>query len=138
MDSPEDRDILYRLVLETIPVSRISMLGNPGLRMFYLTSFMAGNIYYSEELELAAVAEYDGENIYLQDVYSKKEFELGAVLGALMKENSRKAVLGFTPWDSTGFLCEEQKVRGPLSFSGGKIRWVREDFRCCPMPEGPV
>ena len=106
MSTSEDRELILRLVTNTIPVSRISMLDNPGLPMFYLTKFMRENIYYFEELQLAAVAELEEDTIYLMDLFAIKEFKLEEVICSLMDREKMKAVLGFTPKDTEGFACE--------------------------------
>jgi GNAT superfamily N-acetyltransferase len=86
MSNEEDRALIFQLVHRTLPVSKISMIGNPELVMFYLISFLADHIYYIRELDLAAVAEFDDEIMNLQDVFCEKEFDLDEVINTLKKE----------------------------------------------------
>jgi GNAT superfamily N-acetyltransferase len=116
---PEDRELLLHLVADTLPVSKISMVGNPGLAMFYLTKFMTEDIYYIEELELAAVAEYEDGNLFLQDVFSPKEFHLEDVIYTLMDRESMKVTLGFTPAITSEYNCEVLKEEGSTFFVRG-------------------
>lgn len=116
MDSAEDRDLLFKLVRESIPAARISMLDNPGLVMFYLTKFMRENIYYLEEPKLAAVAEREGDALLLQDVFASGEFELDDVISSLMDRDTMKVVLGFTPKDTRGYDCEPLVEEGSTFF----------------------
>lgn len=125
MKDSKDKEALLLLVRNTIPVSGISMVENYGLIMFYLTSFMKGDIYYCKDQNLAAVVQYDDDKMFLTDIFSKKEFDLQAVIRSLLKQEEQKVSLGFTPISPSGFqselLLEEDttffiKGRNPLGF----------------------
>jgi hypothetical protein len=118
----QDKDLILRLVNNTVSSSKITMLDNPGLVMFYLTSFMAENIYYIEALDLVAISEYDGDLLYLQDVFCEKDFDLDEVINALIVGDRAKLVLGFTPWDGSSYQCEELKEEGETFFTRG-MKW---------------
>jgi GNAT superfamily N-acetyltransferase len=118
----QDKDLILRLVNNTISSSEITMLDNPGLVMFYLTSFMTENIYYIEALELVAISEEDGDLLYLQDVFCEKDFDLDEVINALIARNRAKVVLGFTPRDRYSYQCEEIKAEGETFFTRG-MKW---------------
>jgi predicted GNAT family N-acyltransferase len=115
-----DRELLLRLVTDALPVSKISMVENPGLAMFYLTKFMAEDIYYFEDMNLAAVAEYEDGNLLLLDVFSPKELCLEEVIHSLLVRDSSKVTLGFTPVESAGYDCEILKEEGSTFFVRGK------------------
>jgi hypothetical protein len=119
MSNEEDKALILRLVHHTLPVSKVSMIGNPGLIMFYLVSFLADHIYYIRELDLAAVVEFEDEIMYLQDVFCEKEFDLDEVIYTLKNEDGKKAVLGFTPSDTASFSCEILKEEGTTFFVKG-------------------
>jgi GNAT superfamily N-acetyltransferase len=114
-----DKALIIRIVTNTCPVSRISMIGNPGLNMFYLISFMAEDIYYIEELDLVAVAEFDGDNMFLLDVFCEHEVDLEMVMNSLMNKAEMKVTLGFTPLDVTSYTCERLKEEGTTFFIKG-------------------
>ncbi len=116
MNSVEDTKLIYKLVSDTIPIAGISMLDNPGLVMFYLTKFMRENIYYFEELQLAAVAEFENDTIFLTDVFSSKECVPEEILRSLIDRETMKAVLGFTPADTEGYDCEPIEEEGSTFF----------------------
>lgn len=102
----KDRKILIRLVKNTIPISKISMLNNMELIMFYLDSFMADNIYYSREMDLAAIIEYGEGELLLVDIFSANDFNLEELIPSLLKEEMMKVTLGFTPRNDRGFQIE--------------------------------
>ncbi len=116
MNSDEDRALIYKLVADTMPISGISMLDNPGLVMFYLTKFMRENIYYFEELKLAAVAEFEDDTIFLSEVFTSNEFMLEEIVRSLMDRETMKVVLGFTPGDTEGYDCEPINEEGSTFF----------------------
>ncbi len=120
MNSGEDTKLLFKLVTDTLPVSRVSMMDNPGLPMFYLTKFMRENIYYFEELQLVAVAELEAGNLYLTDIFTTKEFDLEGIISSLMDREEMKVILGFTPRDAKGYDIEPLSVEGSTFFVKGR------------------
>jgi GNAT superfamily N-acetyltransferase len=115
-----DNALLTRLVTNTVPSSSYAMRGNPGLVMFYLTSFLSEDIYYIEELELAAVVAYEEENLILTDLFCEHEFDLDAVINSLIDKPERKVILGFTPPNNSAFVAERLKEEGTTFFVKGK------------------
>jgi GNAT superfamily N-acetyltransferase len=117
-----DKDLIIRIVTNTCPASRISMIGNPGLDMFYLISFMAEDIYYIEALDLVAVAEFDGDSMFLFDVFCEHKVDLEIVMNTLMNKGEMKVTLGFTPLDVNSYTCERLKEEGTTFFiKGGRF-----------------
>lgn len=128
MGNSYDRGLVKRLVKNTIPVSGYSMTGNPGLVMFYLISFMMNDIYYIKELDLAAVASYEGDNLFLTEVFCEHEFNLEEVVNSLAVKKETKVVLGFTPLNTNSYneeLLQEDGnsffVRGPGLVDRGRF-----------------
>ncbi|MHB8131821.1 MAG: GNAT family N-acetyltransferase [Mobilitalea sp.] len=120
MKDAEDKATITRLISSTLPVSKISMIGNPGLDMFYLTAFMSEDIYYIEELDLATVVEFNDDNMFLMEVFCEKEFDMEEVINSLINKPEMKVTLGFTPLIDTGFSCELLKEEGTTFFVKGK------------------
>lgn len=100
-----EKDILLRLISNHIPISKISMVDNLSLIMFYCCSFMSDNIFYIPDLDIAVVAEYEDDTLYLQDVFSLHEFKLENIINILI-DRDMKVVLGFTPLLSGKFNCK--------------------------------
>ncbi len=105
MDSPADREKLLRLYAQGNPLSGAAMAGETGLLMFYCAGFMKDCVYFIDALNAAAVAEYDGDTLLLQDVFCPAGTPLEAVLRALARPGVSRAALGFTPKDAAGMDC---------------------------------
>jgi len=128
MDDAKDREIILRLVSDTLPVSRISMVGNTGLDMFYLTLFMSNDIYYIEALDLATVVDFEEDNMLLMDVFCDKEFDLADVINSLMNKDTKKVTLGFTPLEDADYTAEILKEEGTTFFVRGRKPFHRGRF----------
>ena len=106
MKEQMDKDIFFRLISNSILISKISDRHNISLIMFYSDSFMSDSIFYFTDLDIAVVAEYHDDTLYLQEVFSEQEFELDDVINALIKVERMKVVLGFTPILNNKFIEE--------------------------------
>jgi len=120
MKDENDKKIINRLVSNTLPVSEIAMIGNMGLVMFYLISFMSDHIYYIKDLELAVVAEIEEDILYVKDIFCEKYFDLNEVINTLMRKDNRKVILCFTPLDTSLYFCEIRKEANTTLFIRGK------------------
>lgn len=116
----KNKELLFSLVRQTKPCYEYSMLDNPGLVMFYLHSFLSENIYYCEELSLAAVAEYEENTLKLVDVFCPHEFNLNEVIASLVTKPGVKVVLGFTSFDKAGFEVAPLLEEGTTFFTKGE------------------
>ena len=106
MKEQVDKDIFFRLISNSILISKISDRHNISLIMFYCDSFMSDSIFYFPDLDIAVVAEYNDDTLYLQEVFSEQEFELDDVINALVNVGRMKVVLGFTPILNNKFIEE--------------------------------
>ncbi len=102
----EDRQLLFRLINNTKPISKYAMAGNPYLTMFYLTAPLAESLYYCEELDLAAVVEYEEDRMLVDDIFCTEMFDMDEVIASLLDHDNRKVWLGFTPQNTDSFLCD--------------------------------
>jgi len=99
IDNDSDREIIYNMACNAIPLSKVSMKDNTSLIMFYCTYFMKDNIYYLEDYDTVAICEFNEDILYLQEILSRKEVKLDDIINAMMDEKTKKVVLGFTPRD---------------------------------------
>lgn len=116
-----DRNLLLTKYALSNPFSLFSLEHNPGLLLYYCSGPMRQSVYYVDEYGAAAVAEYDGETLYLHDVFCGPDVPLKDLLTALARPETTKAVLGFTPRD--GAACSVRPLREPdatLMVLGGK------------------
>lgn len=120
MDNRNDKNIFTRLASNAKSISKISMLDNFGLIMFYCNSFMKNNIYYIKQLNIAVIVEYYGNKLYLQDVFSEKDFNLDSVINALSNHENTMVILGFTPLEDKSFSTKILKEEDTTLFVRGK------------------
>lgn len=123
-----DLELLTGLVRYGVPFSRCAMVDNPGLVMFYLTSFMKEDIYYIKELEIVAVATFEGKQLHLVDVFCKKEVDLDLVINSLSKEAETKITLGFAPKETSFYTAEPLREEGTTIFIKGASILAKSRF----------
>ncbi|MBU5440316.1 hypothetical protein KQI42_20175 [Tissierella sp. MSJ-40] len=97
MDSNIDREFVYNMAYNTIPLSKVSMKNNASLIMFYCTYFMKDSIYYIEDYDAVVICDFNEDVLYLQDIFATQEIKLDKIINAMMSEKTKKVVLGFTP-----------------------------------------
>ena len=97
MDSNIDKEFVYNMACNTIPLSKVSMKNNASLIMFYCTYFMKDSIYYIEDYDSIVICDFHEDILYIQDVFATKEINLEKIINAMISENTKKVVLGFTP-----------------------------------------
>lgn len=99
MENHKDREFVYNMVCNAIPLSKMSMINNSSLIMFYCTYFMKNNIYYVEDYDAVVICDLNEEILYVQDAFTTKEVKLDKIINGMMNEKTKKVVLGFTPND---------------------------------------
>lgn len=92
-----DKKLLMDLYKNSNPFSALPIEENQGLLMFYCSQFMKENIYYIEQYGVVVIAEHDDENLICYDVFCKDDCSLDDVLCIMAQENTKTAILGFTP-----------------------------------------
>ncbi len=103
VDDKADLALLTDTVNGAIPISKISMRNNVSLIMFYCLSYKKNSIFYSEEFKAIIIADFEGDTLYLNDVFSKAPIELNDLIQAISGASTKRVVLGFTPLNETGF-----------------------------------
>lgn len=109
MDNWEDRMLLKRYFSYSNPFSRMTMLQNWGLLMFYCSDFLKDAVYFLEERQLIAVMQQEGETLHCMDLFGPEGGALLPVLQQLAAPGVKQVVLGFSPKE-----IEERKLT-PLS-----------------------
>lgn len=120
MREKKDWDRVERAVRDSACNSALNLDGNSGLIMFYLTKFMRENVYYDEALNAYAVAEREGEELLLYQVFSEEKADILRVAQAFGKEVKRVG-LGFTPLDADGFKAERLCQEDTTLFVRGRV-----------------
>lgn len=99
-EEPSDRQLAERLCAESLAQARLSLRHNPGLALFYLTGFLSDCVYYLEDLDALAVAQWEGETLVLVDLFCPHPVQPRAVVERLARPETRKVRFGFTPLDT--------------------------------------
>ncbi|MEO0556362.1 MAG: GNAT family N-acetyltransferase [Bacteroidota bacterium] len=102
MSEKENQDLLYRKANQSAHFATLSMEGNAGLIMFYCTSFMDQDVYYSEDFDAIAIATFEDDTLYLKNIFSEKEIALNDIILSLANEKTKRVRLGFTSKDPSG------------------------------------
>ena len=103
MSDNHNKKFLLDKINRSLPCSQMSMLDNSALVLFGYTVFMQDNVYYIQELDAIAVADFDQDVLYLKDIFCEQVVSLDLVISALLNQDIKKVVLGFTPIDKTSF-----------------------------------
>lgn len=127
LDLPDDKGLLLRLTSCPIPVSSISMLDGQPLLLFYLRSMNRDNLYLINESVLA-VAEYQGDTLFLADLFSQLPFAFDQVVGALLTEDEMQVEFGFTPLAEGTFEVSEITDDEEALFTLPRVELQNERF----------
>jgi predicted N-acetyltransferase YhbS len=116
MSLDKNRKLLMERAANSVQISKLSVVDNSGLTMFYCISFMKDEVYYLRELDAVVIAGFEGDALHLKDVFSESEVNLNDVIdamGPLANKQAKRVVLGFTPNDVTEYdenLLEEEDL----------------------------
>lgn len=106
MDNDKDWNKFVEVIKESIPYGAFQMKDNYGLIMFYLSKYMQDTVYYIKDLETYVIAEIEGEELIIHNIFSKKEVELDEVIKAFVSE-IKKVNLRFSPKNKEGYELEK-------------------------------
>lgn len=106
MSLDTDRNLLYEKANQTLPFSNISMEQNASLIMFYCISFMNESVYYIEEYDTIAIADFEDDTLYLNDVFGTQDISLDNIINVIINEKTKRVVLGFTPRNISSFKID--------------------------------
>lgn len=97
LSTESDRKFLYDMVDHTTVLSKVSMLNNADLVLFYCTSFMSDYVFYVDDYNAIVIVEFDEGICHLHDVFCKYDISLDDIIASIVKEDTVKVILGFTP-----------------------------------------
>jgi len=102
LDLTNDKDIsmLIRKHTELNPYSQINL--NPGIdiMMFHCINFLKDCIYYLPDYDAVVIAEIEGAEMFVYDIYAEGHAEIDEILGSITLGEDMKARFGFTPLES--------------------------------------
>lgn len=106
MDGPAAWDRLASAMQASTFPAGCAMADNPGLIFFYVSQFMQDCVYHHEPTDTWIIAEPDGEELTIHNVFTKAQISLEKVIHSFGAD-IKHITLGFTPAESTGWeICE--------------------------------
>lgn len=130
MEGPNDWARLEKAMAESSFRGGCDMVGNPGLIFFYVSQFMTDAVWYSRELAAWVIAQVEGDELVIHNVFAPEKVSLDAVAAAF-GDGIRRVRLGFAPeepenWESRPFHQEDCTffVRGACfdDFAADRLR----------------
>lgn len=106
MNNDSTREDFVNAINSNVFESRLYMVNNSGLIMFYAAGFMQDNVYYHKDTDTYVIADAEGERLYIHNVFSRKSVELDAVIGLFGKE-IKEVTLGFVPMETSDYDAVE-------------------------------
>ena len=96
MDIIKDRLLLERIVSNKSPISRLAMVNNDSLIMFYATYFMGDKLYYIEEIDTIVIMDVHKRTLNIYDIFTQEK-DLMSVMDYIIDYRINKILFGFTP-----------------------------------------
>ncbi len=132
MDGPQGWEELRRAMDASTFPGGCRMVDNPGQIFFYVSQILQDCVYYDETLDAWAIGELENGVLTLHNVFASREVSLEGVIAAF-GGGVNQVILGFTPADGTGFLCEEYHQEDCTFFVKGEA-FRNFDERKCRIP----
>lgn len=108
-----------QIMEKSVNNSRFEMIKNVNLIMFYITKFMQENVFYIEEQNTYVIAETEGENLLIHNVFFETPVDLNQVIRAF-GEDIKHVTLGFVPQDTEHYIISKIQEEDTTLFVKGK------------------
>lgn len=119
MNTPAAWRSLEAAMKRSIFSGRLDMVNNHELIMFYVTKFMQENVYYHKQSDTYVIADAEGENLFIHNIFSAALKELDTVT-ALFGRDIKRVTLGFVPTDTAAYEVTELHEEDCTLFIKGK------------------
>lgn len=106
MNTPADWSVLRAAMEKNEFKSGCRMVDNPGLIFFYVSQFMRDCVYCCGKLDAWVIAEQEGENLLIHDIFSPPDVTPEDVIAAF-GSGVKRVELGFAPADTADFTRQE-------------------------------
>ncbi|MEY8021626.1 GNAT family N-acetyltransferase [Muriicola sp. SD30] len=133
MEDPTDAAFLMGRIKDSTPIAKISMRNNVSLIMFYCNSYKKNSIFYIKELEAIVIADFEGDTVYLDDIFSICPVEINDVIHSISDKRILRVILGFTPLDDSGFEKHLLKDRDTLFMLKDKFEFFTNKHWMFPV-----
>lgn len=118
MNGKQDWDKMEEILRNKAQNSRVYMVNNTGLYMFYLSQFMQENVFYLPDSDTYVIAEKEEDTLILHAVIG--DGGIDEVIAAL-RGDAKRVVLMFTPKNPAGFTKQELHEEDTTFFVQGKF-----------------
>lgn len=102
-----------QLLLDKIPNSQlfssVCMQNNPGLIMFYCTSFLKDCVYHVPAYDAIAIASYTEDTLHLHDIFCAQDVSVHDIIRDMVDTAIKRVVFGFTPKNTSN--CSVQLLK---------------------------
>lgn len=98
MDCLNSREEFIKALSVSQNIGPLTMKDNPGLILFYTTSFMKNAVYYIKSLNTYVIAEIEEGILYLHDIISKESVTIQSVIDSMADCSVKKVILTFSPY----------------------------------------
>lgn len=102
MNTPAAWRLLEAAMKRSVFSGRLDMINNNELIMFYVTKFMQENVYYHKQSDTYVIADLEGEELFIHNVFSGALQELDMII-ALFGRDIKKVTLGFVPANTANY-----------------------------------
>ncbi|OMC83186.1 GNAT family N-acetyltransferase [Viridibacillus sp. FSL H7-0596] len=138
IDNVIDLNLLYETAKNAAAQFALSMVDNAGLVMFYCNYFelfsFKYNLFYIQDLNAIAVADYEEDTLILYDILATKKIEIENVLNALATEQTKRAILNFMLINSENYEVSLYKEEdSTLMVMGDKEKLFKNNKLMFPM-----
>ena len=103
IENKDDLNLIRQTIRHSKPISKVSMLNNEALVMFYCLFVKKESIYYVEAFKAVIIADINDNTILLNDVFSETHVDLNDLIKVITNQTINKVILGFTPLDKTNY-----------------------------------
>ncbi len=125
MDSPARWRLLEDAMNRNVFHGRFDMVDNNELILFYVTKFMQKNVYFHKPTDTYIIAETEGNNLFLHNVFSSTLRETDEVI-ELFGNSIGKITLGFVPKDIEEYKATDFHEEDCTFFIKGSIPEIIE------------
>ncbi|WP_409304759.1 GNAT family N-acetyltransferase [Peribacillus sp. SCS-155] len=100
----KDQRLIYDLALRRMPGSQtFGTVNTAELLMFYSIYVFPEDMYYLEQQDTLVFCKEAGDQLHLFDMVSSTNIDLETILRAFVSEDTRQAILHFTPEDPSKY-----------------------------------
>ena len=133
IEDPKEKEFLEETLKMSVPISKLAMYTNTSLIMFYCLSIKKNSMYYIEVLKTIVIADFDGDTLYLNDVFCKENVNLDDVIKVMSGKDVKKVVLGFTPLNETDYNRSLLKADDTLFVLEDKVDYFKDTLWMFPV-----